>query len=192
MKKKLSLFACFLAALALGALSACTRPAPKLPDYGHVPNFEMTDSHGHPFNSRSLADKVWVADFIYTSCPDACPRMTSEMYKVAQDLQGETDVRLVSISVDPARDTPPVLNAFAQKYGGPTPQWMFLTGTPETIHLVAYQTFHVGDIIQKMDHSTKFIVVDKSGEIRGYYDSLDPKDIQTMLAGIESLREGRS
>lgn len=151
----------------------------------------MTDSLGHPFNSGSLAGKIWIADFIYTSCPDACPRMTSEMHKVAQDLKGEKDVRLVSISVDPAHDTPAVLNAFAHEYGGPTAQWMFLTGTPQTIHLVAYQTFHVGDIIQKMNHSTKFIVVDKSGEIRGYYDSLDPDNIQTMLADIEALREGR-
>jgi protein SCO1/2 len=168
------------------------RASAKLPDYGVVPDFEMTDSLGQAFNSKSLAGKVWIADFIYTSCPGACPRMTSEMDKVAHELTGEKDVRLVSISVDPDHDSPPVLNAFAHEYGGPTAQWIFLTGTPNTIHLIANETFHVGDVIGKMDHSTKFIVVDKRGEIRGYYASLDPDNIQTMLGDVEALREGRS
>lgn len=192
MKQKSSIFVCLLSALAFAVLAACSRPAPKLPDYGKVPNFQMTDSLGRPFDSNSLAGKVWVADFIYTSCPGACPRMTSEMHKVSLRLKGQEDVRLVSISVDPAHDSPPVLNAFAHNYGGPTSQWIFLTGTPTTIHLIAYETFHVGDIIQKMDHSTKFIVVDKNGEIRGYYDSFDPQDMQKMLASIKTLREGRA
>lgn len=192
MKKKLSAFICIASFIAFAALAACNRPAPQLPDYGKVPNFEMTDSLGHTFNSDSLKGKIWIADFIYTRCPDACPRMTSEMQKVANDVKGKEDVRLVSISVDPAHDTPPVLNAFAQKYGAPTAQWMFLTGTPQTIHLIAYKTFHVGDIIEKMNHSTKFIVVDKSGEIRGYYDSFNPDAVQTMLADVEALREGRA
>ncbi|HEX7361526.1 MAG TPA: SCO family protein [Bryobacteraceae bacterium] len=191
MKQKSSIF-CLVSALAFAELAACSRPAPKLPDYGKVPNFQMTDSLGDPFNSQSLAGKVWVADFIYTSCPGACPRMTSEMHKISQHLKRQKNVRLVSISVDPAHDSPPVLNAFAHKYGGPTPQWIFLTGTPTTIHLIAYGTFHVGDIIQKMNHSTKFILVDKSGEIRGYYDSFDPQDMQKMLANAEALRKGRA
>jgi protein SCO1/2 len=171
---------------------ACTRPAPKLPDYGKVPDFQMTDSEGHPFDSASLNGKVWIADFIYTSCPDACPRMTSEMERVAHELAGEKNVELVSISVDPDHDSPPVLNAFAHQYGAPTSQWIFLTGTAPTIHQIAYTTFHVGDVIGKMDHSTKFIVVDKHGDIRGYYASMDPDSIQTMLSDVEALREGRS
>jgi protein SCO1/2 len=167
---------------------ACSSRASKLPDYGEVPAFTMTDSEGHPFDSAALRGKVWIADFIYTSCPAECPRMTSEMHKIQKQVEGEKDLRLVSISVDPQRDTPVVLNDFAHRFGGPTAQWIFLTGSPETVHTVAYETFHVGDVIGKMEHSTKFIVVDKHGHIRGYYSSFDQDDLSKMLADVDALR----
>ncbi len=172
-------------------LSSCSDPAAKLPRYGKVPDFEMTDSQGHRVHGRSLAGKVWVADFIYTNCPAECPRMSSQMHKLAKELDSENDVRLVSFSVDPARDTPPVLNEFAGRYGGPSKQWMFLTGTPESVHLLAYVTFHVGDVIGKIEHSTKFAVVDKQEQIRGYYSSFDPEDLVQMRKDIEALRKGK-
>jgi protein SCO1/2 len=181
--------------LAIAVFSAaCTNPASKLPDYGAVPEFHMTNSHGQPFDSRQLAGKVWVADFIYTNCPAACPMMTYRMHGLEKKLRGENDVRLVSFSVDPVRDTPPVLNNFAHHYGGPTPQWIFLTGTPGTVHLLAYTTFHVGDVLGKIEHSTKFILVDKREHIRGYYSSLAPggatgsNDIPALLNDISVLR----
>ena len=152
----------------------------------------MTDSQGHPFNSRELAGKVWVADFIYTNCPAACPFMSARMRSVEKAIDGEKDVQLVSISVDPARDKPPVLNAFAHRYGAPTDQWIFLTGTPETVHLLAYQTFHVGDVLGKIEHSTKFALVDKHGDIRGYYSTYDRDGIPTLLKDISALRRARS
>lgn len=150
----------------------------------------MTDSEGNTFNSAELLGKVWIADFIYTNCPAECPRMTSQMHAIQRET--EKDVRLVSISVDPQRDTPPVLNEFAHRFGGPTKQWIFLTGSPATVHLVAYQTFHVGDVIGKIEHSTKFVVVDKMGEIRGYYSSFDQDDISKMLTDVATLRNARS
>lgn len=172
----------------------CTNPASKLPDYGAVPAFHMTNSRGQPFDSRQLTGKVWVADFIYTNCPAACPMMTYRMHGLEKKVRREGDVRLVSISVDPARDTPPVLNNFAHHYGGPTPRWIFLTGTPDTVHLLAYTTFHVGDVLGKIEHSTKFILVDKRGHIRGYYSSLAPSgtssgsDIPALLRDVSFLR----
>jgi protein SCO1/2 len=186
------LFSYFLCFSVFVVLTGCGRAAGELPDYGKVPDFRMVDSQGHDFDSRSLNGKVWVADFIYTSCPGVCPRMTSEMARVSQRLAKENDVRLVSISVDPEHDSPPVLNAFAHRYGGPTPTWIFLTGTPQTIHLLAYKTFHMGDIIAKMDHSTKFALVDGQGHIRGYYDSFDPASIEKMMRDVEVLREASS
>jgi cytochrome oxidase Cu insertion factor (SCO1/SenC/PrrC family) len=173
---------------------ACINPASKLPEYGHVPSFKMTDSQGHPFDSSELANKVWVVDFIYTNCPGPCPLMTSKMHRLAQQLKFEqqakndSDVRLVSISVDPARDTPAVLNAYAHHFGGPTPQWIFLTGTPDTVHLLAHDVFKVGDIISRMDHSTRFMVVDKKGDVRGYYSVFDQDGMQSLLRDVSALR----
>jgi protein SCO1/2 len=176
------------AALAFLLLTACAHPSSNLPDYGNVPHFTMTDSTGQAFHSETLAGKVWIADFIYTNCPAECPMMTSKLHSIAKQLIGEQDVRLISISVDPKRDTPAVLREFAYKYDAPTEQWTFLTGTPETVHQVAFLTFHVGDVIGKIEHSTKFVLVDKRGHIRGYYSSLASDGVPTMLKDVEALR----
>jgi len=173
-------------------LTACVNQASKLPDYGQVPAFQMTDSAGHNFKRAMLNGKVWVADFIYTNCPAACPRMTAQMHKLEKQVHSMKDVELVSFSVDPNRDTPPVLDEFAHRFGGPTDRWVFLTGSPATVHLIAYTTFHVGDVIGKIDHSTKFILVDKSGRIRGYYSSFDRDDLSKLLTDVETLRDGQS
>jgi protein SCO1 len=173
---------------------ACTDPSTKLPNYTAVPRFSMTDSLGHPFDSSVLTGTVWVADFIYTNCPGPCPRMTSKMHQLQKQLSDNPDVRLVSISVDPTNDTPPVLNAFAQRFGGPAPDWYFLTGTPATVHLLAHEVFKVGDVIQNMDHSTKFMLVDRHGNLRGYYSSDEDPETGTpaLLHDIRLLRKQRS
>lgn len=149
----------------------------------------MTDSEGHVFDSKSLAGKVWVADFIYTNCPGPCPLMTSKMHKLEQQVKNDSDVRLVSISVDPQHDTPQVLDQYAHHFDGPTKQWMFLTGSPATVHLLAYDTFHVGDVIGKMDHSTKFVLVDQRGQIRGYYSLFDPDGMAALKKDMAALRD---
>jgi protein SCO1/2 len=149
----------------------------------------MTDSEGRPFHGTALIGKVWVADFIYTNCPAECPMMSSKMSRIHKKVSGESDVRLVSFSVDPLRDTPQALKQFGSRYGGATGDWIFLTGTPETVHLLAYTTFHVGDVLGKIEHSTKFILVDKRGDIRGYYSSIDPEGIPNLLNDLDALRK---
>jgi protein SCO1/2 len=173
-------------------LTGCANLASKLPNYGKVPDFNMIDSNGHVFSRKMLAGSVWIIDFIYTSCPAECPRMTSKMHRIAEQVQGQDNLGLLSISVDPQRDTPSVLSRFAQRYGGATPQWHFLTGSSSTVHLLAYTTFHVGDIIGKMDHGTYFILVDKKGNIRGYYSSFDPDIMKSVLKDANVLRNARS
>ncbi len=143
----------------------------------------MTDEDGHAFHSSELAGKVWIADFIYTNCPAECPMMTARMKKLS--LQTGPAVQLVSFSVDPDHDTPAALKTFASHYGA---HWTFLTGTPETVHLLAYNIFHVGDLIGKMEHSTKFALVDQQGYIRGYYSSLDQEGIPALLHDAQALQ----
>jgi protein SCO1/2 len=175
-------------------IAGCTDPSSRLPNYAAVPEFSVTDSQGHPFESSMLDGKVWIADFIYTNCPGPCPRMTSKMHQLQRQFVADSDVRLVSISVDPANDTPPVLNAFAHRFGGPAADWYFLTGTPAIVHLLAHDVFKVGDIIQNMDHSTKFMLVDKHGNLRGYYSSDEDAESGTpaLLRDVELLRRQRS
>jgi protein SCO1/2 len=179
----------FFFLLLLVILTGCSGPAKKLPVYDKVPVFTMTDSEGHPFRQSQMAGKIWVVDFIYTFCPAECPLMSSRMRKLEGQIKEMNDVRLLSISVDPERDTPPVLNKFAHRWDAPNAQWTFLTGDAPTIHLLAYQTFHVGDVINKMEHSTKFVLVDREGAIRGYYSSFDRESMTDLLKDIESLRK---
>jgi protein SCO1/2 len=175
---------------------ACTNRAAKLPTYDKVPPFAMTDSEGRPFSSSSLVGKVWVADFIYTTCPAACPMMSARMKRVHKETAGMPDVRIVSISVDP-KDTAANLKAFGSRYGGATPDWIFLAGTPETVHQIAFSTFHTGDVLGKIEHSTKFALVDKKGLIRGYYSSLaaegdsesEEHGIPQLLKDLQALRK---
>ena len=149
----------------------------------------MTDSEGHSFHESQMAGKIWVVDFIYTFCPAECPLMSSRMRKLQEQIKGMNDVRLLSISVDPARDTPPVLNKFAHRWGAPNGQWTFLTGDAAIVHLLAYQTFHVGDVIDKMEHSTKFALVDRQGVIRGYYSSFDRESMTELVKDIQILQK---
>jgi protein SCO1/2 len=168
--------------------AACVKRESQLPVYENVPAFTMTTSEGSSFDGKQLAGKVWVADFIYTNCPGPCPLMTSKMHHLQLQVKNEPDVRLVSFSVDPHRDTPPVLNAYAKHFDGPTADWVFLTGNDETTHLLAHDVFKVGDLIGVMDHSTKFILVDKRGTIRGYYSVFDTDDMHKLVQDVQSLR----
>jgi protein SCO1/2 len=182
----------FSSIMALLAVDACSNQASKLPKYDHVPAFSMTDADGNPFRSSELLGSVWVADFIYTNCPAECPLMSYKMRSLEKQLPAAADLKLVSISVDPERDTPPVLKEFASHYGAPNKDWIFLTGTPETVHQIAFTTFHVGDIIGKMQHSTKFVLVDKQGFIRGYYSSFDQQSMSDLLRDLKALSKDRS
>lgn len=179
-------FGLLLLAALVGA--ACNNRASKLPRYDHVPSFHMTDSEGQPFDSRQLADKVWIADFIYSQCPGPCPMMSSKMHRLVERTNDFPELRFVSFSVDPANDTPAVLNEFAHRFGAPSARWTFLTGTPQTVHQIAFSTFHLGDVITTITHSTRFALVDKQGNVRGYYDSSDANDMDKLLQDASALR----
>jgi protein SCO1 len=166
---------------------SCGNRAAKLDDYGTVPHFTLTDSAGRPFDSNALRGKVWIVDFIYTNCPGPCPRMTSQMHRLSEKLKDDKHIRFVSISVDPENDTPPVLNAYARRFGGPTPQWTFLTGPLSTIDLLAVDTFHIGTVRNRLNHSTRFMLIDKNGHIRAYESTFDPGGIDKLQTDAEAL-----
>jgi protein SCO1 len=176
----------------IAVTTGCARRAKSLPVYGKVPEFQLTDSRGRPFDGGSLNGKIWIVDFIYTQCPGPCPRMTSQMHAIEKRVKNSQDIRLISFTVDPAHDTPPVLNDYAHLFGGPTPQWYFLTGSPETLHQLARNVFMAGDLVGVMDHSTRFIVVDRERRIRGFYSTFDAGGISPLIDDVNVLRQGHS
>lgn len=152
----------------------------------------MTDANNRPFTEKDLEGKVWIVDFIYTNCPAECPRMTSKMHGLEKRTAAEPEVYFLSISVDPDRDTPEVLKEFAGRYGAPNERWRFVTGDHSSVHLLAYQTFHVGDVIGKIEHSTKFAVLDKHRTVRGYYSSFSEDELAQMLTDVHILGKEKS
>src|SRR5262249_7987413 len=118
-------------AVGLAALAACGTPA--LPTLGVVPEFRLTERAGTPVTQADLRGKVWIADFIFTRCPDVRPVLTTRMRDLQKTLDAaKADVTLVSISVDPGYDTPDVLKAYASAHGA-APGWLFVTGERDAL-----------------------------------------------------------
>ena len=146
---------------------------PPLPVFGTVPHFELTAQDGHVFNSDVLKDHVWVADFIFTNCPGPCLRMSTLLGRVQRATEKFPDIHLVSFTIDPARDTPSALTAFASKYQADPKRWSFLTGAQPTLQLLSRDAFKFGDVDGTMNHNTRFALIDRKGRIRGYYGTVN-------------------
>ena len=173
-------------------LAACGKKPVDLPDYGFVPAFRLTAQSGDAFDSRSLEGKIWVADFIFTNCPGPCPRMTSQMHQVQQAVVKMRDVRLVSFTVDPARDTPAVLAGYARVHHASPELWYFLTGPQAALNDLCRNVFKLGNVDGTLMHSTRFILIDRKSHIRGYYDTSESESIPHLVADIHVLAAERS
>lgn len=170
-------------------LAGCQR-TPPLPVLGTVPAFTLTAQDGSVFNSTVLAGKVWVADFIFTNCTGPCPRMTSQMRKVQKAYEGNSDLKFLSITVDPARDTPEQLAAYATNFHADHGQWTFLTGPVPVLHHLSRNVFMLGDVDGKnFDHSTRFMLVDRKARIRGSYITSESESIPRLISDIRVLLE---
>jgi protein SCO1/2 len=159
--------------------------------YGTVPGFQLTNQDGQPFGSAQLAGKIWIADFIYTTCPGPCPMISSRMSELQKPLE-KTDVRLVSFSVDPQKDTPEVLRRYAEKLQAEPGRWDFLTGPKPAIYKISHDGFKLavsdGSDAQGIPvHSTRMVLVDRHGQIRGFYDATEPEAITKLLADTNHL-----
>jgi protein SCO1/2 len=165
-------------------LTGCEKP---LKVFYDVPAFELTDQRGQTFGSAQLLGHVWVADFVFTNCEATCPRMSSRM-RALQKATGP-DVRLVSFSVDPDRDTPPVLAAYAGKFSADPARWHFLTGSKDTLNLIDRDTFKLGTVGTEIEHSTRFALVDRKGRIRGYYGIAEGNPVEKIAHDAERLEK---
>jgi protein SCO1/2 len=162
-----------------------------LPSYGTVPKFELVNQDSQPFGSEQLAGKIWIADFIFTSCPGPCPIISTRMSELQKPL-AKSDVHLVSVSVDPEKDTPEVLRVYAGKLRIQPLRWDFLTGSRAAIYSLSKDGFKLGVSDGSEEegvpvHSTRFVLVDRRGTIRGYYDALAPDGVTKLLADTNHL-----
>lgn len=151
-----------------------------LPVLAQLPDFRLAERSGQKLGLSDLKGKVWIADFIFTRCPGPCPRMSSRMAALQRDFRSEEGLRLVSISVDPEFDTQEVLTTYAAQYQAEAGRWFFLTGDKTAIHHLAKSGFLVGGVDDVTLHTTRFVLIDRQGRVRGYYSSSDEDDLRKL------------
>jgi protein SCO1/2 len=172
-------------------LTSCSKPHP-LPIFDRAPEFQLTTQSGDTFDSHSLAGHVWVADFFYTTCPGPCPMMTRQMRQLQDSTAGPMgDVEMVSFTVDPAHDTPPVLADYARHYRVDPARWRFLTGDLSRLNAVGL-AFKLNTVDGNLDHSTRFVLVDRRGRVRGYYATSEDGFLPRLTRDIRQLERDPS
>ena len=168
----------------------------EMPVYARVPDFTLTDQKGNPRGLHDLAGRVWIADFIFTRCQGMCPMLTGQMANLGKKLTNPA-IQFVSFSVDPEYDTPAVLASYAAKYHAEERRWFFLTGPKETVQKLVTNGFLLGvsdatpeDLANGAEavmHTSRFVLVDPKGEVRGYYDSSEPEAMNRLIQDASAL-----
>lgn len=170
--------------LAVG-VAACS-PEPPLPQLATIPAFSLTDQHAQSFGAAQLRGKVWIANFIFTRCPDICPLLTEELAGVRAQLGGDdSGLAFVSFSVDPSHDTPRVLRDYAAAHGAAHANWHFLTGALDAVEATVRDGFkqamqRMPDEPENIMHGSHFVLVDGAGRVRGYYRS-EPDGLRQLV-----------
>ncbi|MBZ0156250.1 MAG: SCO family protein [Alphaproteobacteria bacterium] len=170
------------------------------PVIGEIPAFTLVNQDGEPFGSANLAGDVYIAGFIFTNCPAYCPKITQAMRGLQTKFEeGDVPVRLVSFSVDPERDTPPVLRRYGEEYGADFRRWNFLTGPPEELKRVIIDGFGAWygpapakDVsLMEISHTLKLALVDDKGNLRGFYEHDESGTDEILHRAIHVLREAQ-
>ena len=158
----------------------------QIPVLYEVPEFHFTERNGEAVGRSIFSGRITVVDFIFTNCPGPCPLMSQRMSELYDLYSGTDKVGFVSISVDPNRDSLEALRQYADRFGVNDQRWLFLRAPIDQVIDLYENGFKLGGLLPA-DHSTKFILVDNKGRIRGYYDSLDDISLSILKTNIKQL-----
>jgi len=158
-----------------------------------IPPFELLDQDSNLFSDADLENKIYVANFILTRCPNGiCPAMSNELVRVQEDFKDRDDVQLISYSIDPEFDSPSVLKEFGEYYGANPNIWKFLTGSSQEIYQQSKCGYFVAVRMNEdgsfdFDHDKRLILVDKDQRIRGFYDGTNREEVDRLIVEIKIL-----
>ena len=161
--------------------------------YHRIANFQLTNQNGHIVTQQDYENKIYVADFFFTTCPSICPIMTDNMGYVQSQILDDPNVKLLSFSVTPEIDSVPQLKKYALEKGVKDEKWNLLTGDKKEIYTLARKSYFVakedGDGgPHDMIHTENFVLIDPDKRIRGYYDGTDRAAMQTLLEDMTTLK----
>ena len=183
----LGIFAVFcLSVLALVVIELSNISRAQIAVIKEVPSFEFTERNGNPFGKTEMLGKINIVNFFFTSCQGPCPFMNSKVAELYKKYSTSDKVQFVSISVDPQRDSLVVLRDYAQKFGAIDRRWLFLRGELEQVQELTEKGFLLGGELPNL-HSTKLVLVDQSGFIRGYYSSYEEEDLKLLTMHVKEL-----
>jgi protein SCO1/2 len=187
----------YLFAAAVALSGACARNLGTARELSALPDFSMTavEPDGEkPFGRKEMLGRAWLVDFIYTRCAGPCPLLTQRLSKLSGDLPPE--IGFLSVSVDPDGDTPERLRAYARANSADPRRWVFVRGTLSQTYELLYAGFRLPMSLDpkappegRVMHSTRFVLVDKTGAIRGYYDGLGDLDNAALARDARRLLE---
>jgi len=162
--------------------------------YHKINDFSLTNQNGQLISQEFYQNKIYIADFFFTTCPDICPIMTENMGYLQNELKNQTDVLLVSFSVTPNVDSVDVLRSYADLKGVDDSKWNLFTGSKKDIYELARKSFLVakndGDGGKyDMIHTENFVLVDKESRIRGFYDGTNEEEMNKLLNDVNILKQ---
>jgi protein SCO1/2 len=159
-----------------------------------ISDFKLLSQMGDTITIKDVENKIYVADFFFTTCTNICPKMTVQMKGLHDFYIDDEDIFLVSHTVYPEMDSEEVLLAYAQKYDVNPDKWVMLTGDKKEIYELARKSYFAvlteGDGGERdFVHTENFVLIDKSQRIRGYYDGTVKNEMKRLKSDIEVLRE---
>ncbi|MCA4900727.1 MAG: SCO family protein [Cytophagales bacterium] len=161
--------------------------------YHTISKFSFVDQDSAIITNETFKDKIYVADFFFTSCRTICPIMKTQMLRVYQATKEMPDVLILSHTIDPEFDTVALLRDFAQRLDVESKRWHFVTGVKDSIYKVAQTSYFSTAIEDKTEpdgfiHSGAFLLIDKKGRIRGKYDGTLEEEVNRLISDIKKLR----
>jgi protein SCO1/2 len=161
--------------------------------YHTIADFSLTNQNGKMITQNTYSDKIYVADFFFTTCQTICPIMTDHMVKIQEELKNDDEVLLLSHTVTPEIDSVAQLKKYAMEKGVDDAKWNLVTGDKKEIYDLARKSYLAAKDVpyseNNLVHTENFVLVDKKKRIRGFYDGTDPEAIEKLLADIQILKQ---
>ena len=160
-----------------------------------IPSFNLINQEGQTVTEKLFNNKIYVADFFFTSCPGICPRMTANMNLIQETFKNDDEVLLISHSVTPETDSVSVLKDYAETHGVMSGKWHLVTGSQKEIYDLGRKSYFVEEDLglEKSEneflHTENFVLVDKNKHIRGIYNGLNKTSIKQLIADIKTLKK---
>ena len=161
--------------------------------YHKIADFKLTNQNGEKITQEFYNDKIYVADFFFTTCQDICPVMTKNMYQLQEELKNDNNILFLSHTVIPEIDTVEQLKKYAIENKIDESRWNLVTGDKKQIYDLARKSYLAVEDVEfgefDMIHTENFMLIDKQKQIRGFYDGTNTEEIQRLLKDIEILKQ---